>query len=460
MITVETWPVSQFDQAQKSGTLIVSPEYQRRPVWATKDQMLLVDSVARGVPIGAITLYADDSKGYDIYEVIDGKQRLTSLLRFLSDGLIIKTSQIEKAALDDDEFDVAHDEVTANYHDRRHSELDVPFRMKLGQYQIPIFLVRGDRSTAIRSFARMNRSTYSLKPQEIRNAFFTGTHFLTAVIDCVEELDSTTFGDTGSASSSLLVRMGGVSGGSWDRMQDLQLVSELLVLILEGVQHRRDSLDGYYSLYREPKGEAAKKLGEGSKRLRQILLQLWHLAGETSLQAYHFPSSCEHDLYGLVGALHTRGLLTKPQMESLGPELMIVVSEFRSQVEKYVAKIRAGETPEPGEFEPLVEKYGRGFLGGQTNSKARRQERIDVWIEVVNGLIATLDSKSSFTETQRRLIWAESADKTCVRCGDPVKWEQYHAGHKVAWALGGRTVVENGRVEHANCNQSAGATGE
>ena len=457
-IRVAAWQVSQFEQARSTGTLIVSPEYQRRPVWAPKDQMLLIDSIARGVPIGAITLYADSSRGYDVWEVIDGKQRLTSVLDFLDDKLTIKTSYIEKAGLDDDEFDVANDEVTRKYHDRPYSDLEIQYKMRLAQYQIPIFLVRGDRSAAIRSFARMNRSTYSLKPQEIRNAFFTGTSFLQTVIDCINDLDVAAFGESGTSESSLLVRMGGISAGSWDRMQDLQLISELLVLVLHDVQHRRDSLDAFYGLYRDPKGDAAKKLAQGSKDLQAILQQIWQLAQETSLQAYHFPSSCEHDLYGLVGALRVRGLLTKPQMNALGKELIDVVSAFRSETEKYVNKVRKGETPSPGEFEPLVEQYGRGFLGGQTNSKARRQERIDVWVEVINGMVSTLDTASAFTETQRRLIWANSADKICARCGEVVEWREFHAGHRLAWSLGGRTVVENGRVEHAACNMSAGPT--
>ena len=61
MIDVATWQVSQINQAQQSATLKVSPEYQRRPVWTKKDQMLLIDSIARGVPVGAITLYVDSA---------------------------------------------------------------------------------------------------------------------------------------------------------------------------------------------------------------------------------------------------------------------------------------------------------------------------------------------------------------------------------------------------------------
>lgn len=457
MIAVETWPVQQFEQNKSSGTLKTSPEYQRRPVWAAKDQMLLVDSVARGVPVGAITLYVSDENGYETYEVIDGKQRLTAIMAYLEGKFAIKTSTIAAAAVDDDEFE-QHDEVTASYHEKTYDELPTPQRMKLLQYKLPIFVVRGDRSDAIRAFSRMNRSSYSLRPQEIRNAFFSETGFLNTVIGLVDELDLETTGASRAAANSLLAQLGAISKPSWDRMQDIQLVSELLVLHLAGPQHRRDSLDHHYSLYRTPSGQAATSLAAAAEELKATITQVWAIADGTSLQAMHFPSSCEHDLYGLVGALRSRGLLTGPQLTNAKEELRTVISGFRGQVEQYIAKVRSGETFLPDEFDVLVEKYARGFLGGQINSKQRREDRISVWTEVINGVVHTLDPQSSFTDVQRRLIWINSPDKLCARCGDIVSWAEFQAGHNVAWASGGRTTVENGQVEHASCNQSAGAS--
>ena len=235
----------------------------------------------------------------------------------------------------------------------------------------------------------MNRNTYTLKPQEIRNAFFAGTGFLTRVVDAVTELDTRELGDTGSPESSVLVHLGTVSKQSWDRMQDVQLMSELLVLLMHGAQHRRDSLDHHYSLYSDPKGPTDKALKDATERLTAILSQLWALASGTPLQAFHFPSACEHDLYGIVGAIHKRGLLTKPQVQALGEELMLVVATFRAQVEEFIAKSGTVSSQGPNQFDPLVEKYGRGFLGGQTNAKSRREDRIATWESLINGVVAT-----------------------------------------------------------------------
>ena len=101
---------------------------------------------------------------------------------------------------------------------------------------------------------------------------------------------------------------------------------------------------------------------------------------------------------------------------------------------------------------------GADLLGGQINSKQRREDRIRIWAEVIDGVVATLDANQTFSSIQRRIIWARSVDKLCARCGEPVDYPDYHAGHKVARALGGRTLVENGQVEHAACNQGAGAS--
>lgn len=454
MITVESWTIQTFQTSKENGTLEVSPEYQRRPVWNAKDQMLLVDSVARGVPIGAVTVYADQSAGFAVHEVIDGKQRLTAIMNFLASALVIRTNAISGQPMDDEEFDLEVDSVTSEFHEKRFEHLEVPSRMKLLQYKIPVFVVEGDRAEAIRAFTRMNRTTYALKPQEIRNAFFAGTPFLETAIGAVEELD-TAYGT--EAHASFFVGMGAISKQQYDRMQDIQLASELLILLIDGPQHRRDTIDRYYDRYRVPSAQAEAELASAKDRLTRICEQLWTLTGGVNLQAYHFPSACENDFYALVGALHERGTLTNPQMTALKDEVLAVIEGFRDQVEGYVAKLRAGETVAAGDFDPLVEEYGRGFLGGQTNSKQRREDRIRVWVDVINGVAATLDPNATFSGLQRRLIWSASADKLCARCGEVVAWPDYQAGHRVSRSLGGRTTVENGQVEHAVCNQRAGA---
>lgn len=450
MITVDTWPISQIDSYRKQGNLNLQPEYQRRPVWQLKDRMFLIDSIFRRVPIGAVTLFVDKSRSYEYYEVIDGKQRLTSILDYLEDNLVVRKSIVQKIA-EEDEDERDSENGFASFYDVKFSSLEHPDRMRLLQYKVPVFLVEGSRADAVYAFTRMNRTNYTLKPQEIRNAVFMDSAFLKAALTVVQELDSL-------AGESFLQRFGVISKQGLDRMQDVQLISELLLLLLSGPQHRRDSLDGAYEHYRSPGPVEQAELDSTCKLLAKLCIQLGEIFHDTAMQAAHFPAACENDYYGLVGALHARKPLTTPQMEALGAELYAVIEEFRRNVEEFIAAVRQGRQIEPDDFDRLVEDYGRGFLGGQINSLGRRKERIEIWRQVIDGVVASLDPNSAFSPEQRRLIWARSVDKACARCGQTVEWKDFHAGHRIPWAMGGRTEVDNGQVEHGECNQKAGAS--
>lgn len=79
-----TWELSQFSYLAEKGRLNLTPSYQRGDVWPTSDAQKLIESVLRGIPLPSIILLRPTPKGKDVaqYEVVDGKQRLTSLLRF------------------------------------------------------------------------------------------------------------------------------------------------------------------------------------------------------------------------------------------------------------------------------------------------------------------------------------------------------------------------------------------
>lgn len=62
------------------GLLIVDPEYQRTFRWSTYQQTKFIESVLLGIPIPPIFV-AEDSNG--IWEIVDGLQRISTILSFL-----------------------------------------------------------------------------------------------------------------------------------------------------------------------------------------------------------------------------------------------------------------------------------------------------------------------------------------------------------------------------------------
>jgi hypothetical protein len=71
------WPI--FQLTKKSPNL--TPSYQRGDVWRNSDRQSLIESILRGVPLPSIILLRTGSS--TPHEVVDGKQRLTAILRFV-----------------------------------------------------------------------------------------------------------------------------------------------------------------------------------------------------------------------------------------------------------------------------------------------------------------------------------------------------------------------------------------
>lgn len=80
--SADVWPISEFVQRAEDDELNLSPSYQRADVWPTGDAQMLIESVLRGIPLPSVILLQDATSGVT-YEVVDGKQRLTSILRFM-----------------------------------------------------------------------------------------------------------------------------------------------------------------------------------------------------------------------------------------------------------------------------------------------------------------------------------------------------------------------------------------
>ncbi|WP_175477179.1 DUF262 domain-containing protein [Ruania alba] len=76
------WTIAQFRQYAIDREIDLNPSYQRADVWPTADAQLLVESVLRGIPLPSVIVLKWNTDEGDRYEIVDGKQRLTSLLRF------------------------------------------------------------------------------------------------------------------------------------------------------------------------------------------------------------------------------------------------------------------------------------------------------------------------------------------------------------------------------------------
>lgn len=88
----DLWPIVQYTQRAPNLT----PSYQRGDVWANSDRQSLLESILRGVPLPSIILLRTGPSSP--HEVVDGKQRLTAILRFVGKHPVAKQKVEEVTA--------------------------------------------------------------------------------------------------------------------------------------------------------------------------------------------------------------------------------------------------------------------------------------------------------------------------------------------------------------------------
>ena len=78
-----TWAIDNFADKARKNDLDTDPIYQREFVWNNAQCQMLINSILMGIPLPSIILHEIKKDGKSSYQIIDGKQRLTTILRFI-----------------------------------------------------------------------------------------------------------------------------------------------------------------------------------------------------------------------------------------------------------------------------------------------------------------------------------------------------------------------------------------
>lgn len=79
--SVDKWRIYDLSGRATQHQLELNPTYQRDFVWSNSDSQMLIESILRGIPLPSIILArTSDSQQY---QIVDGKQRVTAILRFM-----------------------------------------------------------------------------------------------------------------------------------------------------------------------------------------------------------------------------------------------------------------------------------------------------------------------------------------------------------------------------------------
>lgn len=147
----------------KRKELIIDPEFQRNGVWKPKQKSELIESILMGIPIPLMYLF-EDKNGKK--QVVDGRQRIGTILEFL-----------------DNKFKLKNLRILSQLNDCCFKDLEPKLQGVFEDYQLFFYIIQPPTPERVKYdiFDRVNRGGTSLNKQEMRNALYRGR--------CTEMLD-------------------------------------------------------------------------------------------------------------------------------------------------------------------------------------------------------------------------------------------------------------------------------
>jgi Protein of unknown function DUF262 len=195
--------VAWFRDLHQRGLLNLTPPYQRRSVWNQQYRTYFVETILLNYPTPPVFLHeAIDANGLASYSVVDGKQRLTTVLDFVSGN-----------------FPVGENASIERLQGRLFTDFADSDKESFWRYQLLVeFLPNVDEQTLTDIFDRLNRNVARLTRQELRHAKFSGEFAGSseAMTDAMHELLPRGFPH--------------IAPASMRQMRDVELVVQLLLL--------------------------------------------------------------------------------------------------------------------------------------------------------------------------------------------------------------------------------------
>jgi hypothetical protein len=263
--TYTTKDIALLKQLYDGGQLILAPEFQRNNIWPHAAKAYLIDTILNDRPIPLIFLQKITSAqtGRPSYSVIDGQQRLRAVFEFLEDRFKLTES------------------ASNQLRNKRFSGLTDDLRQKVYNYTFVVQELSGYGRADIRDmFVRMNKYLVKLSRQELRHAKADG-----AFHKFVERIGKWNFWHNSKIFSQSQI----------NRMRAIEFAAEIVILLIEGPQDKKASIDLYYGQYKDrvPQAKTIESL------LHNYLDWIKGVLPNLATTIYRSPV----DLYSLLGAL-------------------------------------------------------------------------------------------------------------------------------------------------------------
>ena len=418
--------IQEFVLLFNNGQLNLEPGFQRDSVWTLSDRRKLIESLLQNYPIPSVFLYRQKDNGRLRYDVIDGKQRLETVLMFQGAGHFRGLRFGAKLRLGPDEGIEEWDwnRIRKRGHEHR-----------MMGYKFQTVEITGDLADIIDLFVRINSTGKRLTGAEKRHARFFRSDFLKQAARLAERR------------RRFFLENHILSAGQISRMKHVELVCELMASIqAKGLINKKKALDGII-------GGQATDL-RTLRRVLQETIRILNLVKKVfpGIQTTRFANSADfYSLFVFLWDLDREGcILSDAKRNRQAQRLLVWLSNGVGIVRQQQRKAE-GASPDQRLFADYLLT-----VQGDTDSLATRQRRAEILKKVFGGLFEKKDGQRGFTIEQRRLLWHSDDRKRCPKCQKPLSWSNFTIDHIKPHALGGKSTLSNAALMCRPCNSRKG----
>lgn len=286
----KAYSINDFLNWYDNGELSLSPKYQRNAVWKNNAKSYLMDTILSGYPIPQVFLrqIIDVNTRKTNREIIDGQQRLRSIIEFTQDAYPVLKSH--------------NDELGGKFYSDLSNELKEAFL----SFNISTEIIKLKEDTRIyEMFARLNTNNMALNNQELRNAKYWG-EFKVYIYKKASQF------------RNFLIVNNVFKDKDFARMNDVEFINSIVILLIDGIITETPSkIDNYYKKY----DNEFKNLSENEIKLDYIFSVLYKIFENPIFQTKTFHR--KGYLYTLISFLSQQFYNNLVESISLYPEYNI-----------------------------------------------------------------------------------------------------------------------------------------
>ncbi len=401
------WNISTLRDKYEKGHVDLQPHYQREYVWELKPELpsRLVESLLLEIPVPPI--YFGKMQGGRL-EVIDGQQRLTTLIKFVRNEFPLQRLQ-RMGSLNGKYFRDLSEEHQAKVEDApiRSIVIDAGTNQNL-RYEV---------------FERLNRGSMGLNEQELRNCVYRGPF-----CDLLAELEKDPVWRK-------------IKGG--DKPEPRFVEREMILRYLAFANRLGDyrgKLKGFLNDYMgkyAPQGDADIK--SHANQFRQTMHNVWVVFGEKSARLYNTGTEDRPTVEGKWEP--------KFSISALDIQASALAGQNPGKVQERSEQIR-----ELYVYYLLTQPQVRLAISRQPAGNSATKLRWTGFKSQVETILdGTVIEPRFFTFEFRRQLFQKNP--SCKICGNEIHaLEDSTVDHIHPYSRGGRTVEENAQLAHRSCN--------